>query len=283
MHYISKMLALFFVVPMLFVSLSSVASAQIFSPYFYYSSSSEGNAGGINFGDEDIIRYNSLTQTWSMFLDMSDTGITNDVDAFSIKSDESNTYLLSFDITTTVTGIGSVERNDIVKFVASSTGTNTAGTFSMYIDGSDIGLTTTDENINALDYISTVNGVHKMLISTKGALSAGGITAGNEDVVNLSATSVGNNTVATFAIEVDGSSYAHGSEDIDALQFVDLEGTANDYYIFSFASDFATGSISGNSGDLFSFLPSYNSYGIFSNASAVGLAGENVDCFSLGE
>ena len=40
----------------------------------YVSSTSGGNAGGVSFADEDILEYNSGTNTWSMYFDGTDVG-----------------------------------------------------------------------------------------------------------------------------------------------------------------------------------------------------------------
>ena len=57
---------------------------------------------------------------------------------------------MSFDAAITLPNVGAVANTDIVQFNATSLGSNTAGTFSMYFNGVDVGLDTTAENIDGL-------------------------------------------------------------------------------------------------------------------------------------
>ena len=75
-----------------------------------------------------------------MFFDGSDVGVGGvDVDAASLLPDAS--ILMSFDAAITLGTLGTVADADIVRFVPTSTGSTTAGTFQLYFDGSDVGLT----------------------------------------------------------------------------------------------------------------------------------------------
>ena len=100
-----------------------------------------------------------------MFFDGSDVGVGNvDVDGFYLRPDGS--FLLSFDAPVSLTGLGTVDDSDIVRFVPTSTGSTTAGTFEWYFDGSDVGLSTNDEDIDGIGF--TADG--KLVISTLGGL-----------------------------------------------------------------------------------------------------------------
>lgn len=259
----------------------TTATAQSPTTYLYYSSLSSGTVSGIQFKDEDVLRYNTQTQTWEMFLDLSDVSITNNLDAFSTKYNEANTYLMSFEGATTIPGLGTVQGNDIVKFVATTTGTTTAGTFSLFIDGSDIGLNTSTEDIDAISYVSDGNNIESTFVSTQGGVTAGSFTAGNEDVFAINATSVGDTTVATFRMVLDGSETEHGDENIDALQFIRNLVTFDDIFLFSSTTDFQTGSVSGGSDDIFSYSTNSDSYALTIDASTIGFGDENVDAFAL--
>jgi hypothetical protein len=99
---------------------------------------------GISFAEEDILYFDGTN--WTMFLDMSDVISHVDVDAFTLLEDGS--VLLSFDNHEWVPGVGSVDDSDIVRFVPTSTGNQTAGTFSLYFDGDAHGFG--NERIDAL-------------------------------------------------------------------------------------------------------------------------------------
>src|SRR5690606_33443467 len=72
---------------------------------------------------------------------------------------------------------------DIARFTPYSLGNTTGGTFSWYVDGSDVGLTASGEKIDALDALPT----GQLLISTSGALAVpnpgGTFKAQDEDLV----------------------------------------------------------------------------------------------------
>ena len=59
------------------------------SDVLYLSSTSNGRAGDVAFNDEDILAYNTGTNTWSLYFDGSDVGVTGDVNAFALMSDGS--------------------------------------------------------------------------------------------------------------------------------------------------------------------------------------------------
>jgi len=72
------------------------------------------------------------------------------IDAFALAPD--GKLVMSFTQPAGVPGIvGTVDDSDLVKFNATSLGATTAGTFQRYFDGSDVGLTTDAEDIDALD------------------------------------------------------------------------------------------------------------------------------------
>lgn len=85
------------------------------------SSTANGTIGGVAFADEDVIQHNVAANSWSMVLDLSDVGVTSDIDALARLANGS--YLMSFDISTSVPGVGTVADSDIVSFTATSTGT----------------------------------------------------------------------------------------------------------------------------------------------------------------
>jgi len=176
--------------------------------------------------DEDIVYYDTGTGTWSLYFDGSDVGLGGtDIDAFHVRANGS--ILMSFDSTTfSVTGLTggpngtTVEDRDIILFTPTSTGTTTAGSFSFYFDGSDVGLTTSSsEDIDAI--YEEVGGA--LLISTLGNPTVTGLSGlADEDILRFTGT-FGSATSGSFTHYFDGSDVGLGATsggDIDGIGFV---------------------------------------------------------------
>ncbi|MEL6383707.1 MAG: Ig-like domain-containing protein [Cyanobacteria bacterium J06626_18] len=193
---------------------------------------------------QDIIQFDGTN--YSLFFDGSDVGIAGaEINAFDAISDTE--ILLSFDNPIAIAGLGTVDDSDIVKFTATSLGENTAGSFSLVFDGSDLGLSSGGEDIDGLVGLS--NG--DLLISVNGNLNPGsGAIAANEDVVLFTPTSTGATTAGNFALFADGSDVGLSDEDIDAFG----TDTSGDLYI-SFTNSFTTASTSGQDEDVAIFAP----------------------------
>lgn len=149
-------------------------------------------------GDEDILYFDG--QDWSIYFDGSDVGLAGvDLNAFIIV--DPNTLLLSFMQPVTIDGLGKVDDSDILQFNATSLGNTTAGSFSLYFDGSDVGLTNASEDIDALDLLSD----GRLLVSTVGAYAVTGASGKGDDVLGFSPSSLGATTSGTWAMYFDGS------------------------------------------------------------------------------
>ena len=217
----------------------------------YVSSTSGGNAGGVSFADEDILAYDTATGTWSMYFDGSDVGLNSnnsqDVDAFHLLPDGS--ILLSIVGDTTIPNVGSVDDSDIVRFVPTSLGPNTAGTFEMYFDGSDVGLTTNGEDIDAI----FVTAAGEIIISTSGGNAVPGLNRlADEDLLLFTPTSLGANTSGTWSLAFDGSDIGLTSSTEDTWGVWADEST-NDLYL-TFRDSFAVPGTSGVGADVLGCL-----------------------------
>ena len=190
---------------------------------FFFSLSAPTTLGGTTYQDEDVVFYDE--GEYSMYFDGSDVGLTAAIDALEVFNDGS--ILLSFAQNLTVPGVpGVVAAADVVRFAPTSTGSTTAGTFAMYFDASDIGLTTTNENIDAIEWFDFVT-FQVFYFSTDGAFSTTvpSVTTGqDEDVTGCLVVSTGANTVCgSFAPVIDGADPGVGlaadSEDLNGLSF----------------------------------------------------------------
>ena len=243
----------------------------------YVSSTTGGNLNGLRFRDEDILLFDSVTGTWSLHFDGSDVNLGGsgiDLRAFHINSDGS--ILMSFSNTVNLPGIGNVNAQDIVRFIPSSTGNNTAGTYEFYFDGSDVGLTNNNEKIDAIAF--TPDG--RLLVSTQGSAFVPGVSAADEDLLVFNPSSLGTATSGSWQRYFDGSDVGltQNSEDIKGA-WVDGNG---DIYLTTL-NNFNVPGASGDSSDIFTFTPNstgVNTSGTFApfwDGSANGFAGENID------
>src|SRR5688572_9476730 len=212
---------------------------------FYGSFGSNGTVGGVAFADEDIVQFNG--STWSLFLDGSDVGLGS-VDLFGFYNLDADSVLMSFNTSVTLGGV-SYTANDIARFDATSLGSTTAGTFSMYFNGADVGLSGSAENIDALEVLPD----GKILISTTGNPAVTGVTsAADEDILAFTPTTLGTNTSGTWAMYFEGSDVGldTSTEDIDALD-VDPNGTI----YLSTTGLFSVMGVSGDDEDVFVCTP----------------------------
>ena len=216
------------------------------SAYLFSFLNSATLEGGVKVRKEDIVRYDG--EQFSLFFDGSDLELNTfktRITAFDAISDTE--ILMSFNQEITLAGAGLVDGKDIVKFTASSLGEATAGTFELYLDGSDVGLTTNGENIDAITGLPDGS----LLISTRGRANAQGVGANDEDLLLFSPASLGENSSGSWSMYFDGSDVGladSAAEDIDAVS-IDAAGRL----IFSTLGGFDVTTLAGADEDVFAF------------------------------
>jgi Zn-dependent M28 family amino/carboxypeptidase len=246
----------------------------------YLGSSTAGTAGSVAFQDEDILVKNMGSGTWSMYIDGSDIGLTNtDIDAFEKLNDGS--VLMSFDSDFTLTGFGTVDDSDILRFTPTSTGDTTAGAWSWYFDGSDVGLTTTDEDIDAFDLLPD----GRLIMSFLGNVSVTGVSGVDEDLLAFTPSQLGATTSGTWAWYFDGSDVGlstTSNEDVNGV-WVD---TAGKVYLTTLGNFSVTG-VSGDGSDIFTCTPgslgstTTCTWAMYWDGSLNGFSGEDTDSISI--
>ena len=172
---------------------------------------------GLLLDDSDIIKFEkNLDDSYSseIYFDGSDVGLTRggeDIDAFSLLSN--GDLLLSTRGSFSVNG-ASGRDEDIIKFSPTSLGSRTRGSWDIYVDGSDVGLSNNSEDIDALGLKDG-----KLYFSTTGNFSVPGISGEDEDVFSFAPSFVGSNTSGTYdsTLFFDGSVYGIGGNDISAI------------------------------------------------------------------
>jgi hypothetical protein len=165
----------------------------------YLSSSTDGTIGDLQFRDEDIVGFDLTSHGAFLAFDGSDVGITVDLDAFAWGAD--GTLLLSLQEAATVPGVGKVDDSDILHFTPTVLGRQTTGSFSLYFDGSAVGLTADGEDVDGLEILED----GRLLLSTRGDVDVPGLEGKNEDLLLFTPSRLGDNTAGAFTLYFDGS------------------------------------------------------------------------------
>ena len=147
--------------------------------------SSTTGAADLSFTDADIlqlaIQSNGQYQ-YELYFDGSDAGLSTsaeDIDAFTMLQDGSIVISTAGSFSVPAVGGGTLTGSgeDLLRFVPSLLGPATAGAWSIYFDGSDVGLSGSTENIDAIAVLSNgyllVSTVDAPSDSTDQALGAG--------------------------------------------------------------------------------------------------------------
>lgn len=222
--------------------------AQAFTPpvaTLYFSWANNGRIGDFFFKQEDIVIYDALTSTWDVYFDGSDVGLLGvNVDAFTLLEDGS----ILFSVDSDVQPLGDLEKvddADIVHFIPTSIGSNTAGSFELYLDGSEYGLddpgSGPDTDIDVIGFspegnllISTVNDFSGSLLGSFAA----------EDLAYWDTTGL----IPAWTVYFDGSDVGLTTEDENVNgAWIDETGL-----IFLTTTDsFDVTAISGDGSDIF--------------------------------
>ncbi len=230
-----------------------------------------GTVAGVAYADEDVLTYDN---GWTVLFDGSAHGLPKDVDALAILADGS--VLLSLDAQVmNLPGIGSapVDDSDIVRYVPAT------GQYSWYFDGSDVGLTTLAEDIDALAVLPGGD----LLISTSGVAAVPGVKTADEDVLRFHGTVGSDATTGAWSLYIDGADLSASLGDIDAIAV-----SGSNVYL-SAEAEVTLGDQSMAPGDVFlcaDLTPgdatSCASLSLFWQGTAAGLAaGANVDALEL--
>ena len=244
----------------------------------YLSLSGNGSVGGVTYADEDVLSFDSNSSIWAMVIDGSDIGLTiNDIDALHRLADGS--FLISLQRAQDVGTLGVVDDSEMVRFVPTSLGDTTAGTFEKYVDGTDVGLAAGGEDIDAFGVLAD----GRPVASTLNNFFVG-ISGEDEDLIVLDNPVLGDPTSGTWLLYFDGTDVdlTDSSEDINAL-WLDTNG---DIYLSASGSFTVTGA-SGDGASIFVCTPitlgddTSCTYTLFWDGAANGLSGANIDGLTI--
>ncbi len=236
---------------------------------------------GLSVRDDDILGFDTDTDTWAMYFDGSDVGVGGtDLNAFELLANGS--ILMSFNTNVTAGGLA-VTPVDIVRFIPTQLGPNTAGTFTWFFRGASVGLANTSSNV--IDAL-TLTGDGGLLLSTAGSFSVPGVSGRDEDLLLFTPNQAGDYSSGAFSLFFDGSDVGL-SESADEDIWDVWQGSGNNELYLTTKGAFSVPGLSGDAVDIFICTPGSLgantdcTYRLFWDGSTHGLTGEVVDGFSI--
>ena len=235
-----------------------------------------GSLAGVQ--KKDVVSFDGTDYT--MVFDGSDLALGG-VRLDAVARLSAGSLLMSFATPLTLPGVGAVDDSDVVRFDATSLGTTTAGTFTMWLHGSDVGLTTDGEDIDAVALLAD----GRVLLSTQGWAVVPGLKGvPGQDILAFTPIALGSTTTGSFAYYLDGSDVglSTSTENIDAIDV-----GADGHLALSTTANFSVQGVGGTGDDVFECVPTSlgsNSACAFSTTlvlagAAAGLAGLGVAGF----
>ncbi len=172
---------------------------------------------GVRIRDDDVVA--SDGQNFAKLIDGGDIGLSDlEIDALAVV-DRSH-FLISFSDDFTVDrdhllpGItGLIRDEDVVLFEARCLGEQTRGVFRLFLDGSEIGLTDDDADIDAIELLADGS----LLLSVAGEFRIGKERIKPGDVVKFTPSASGYDKNGTWNIYAKGGESPIEGQDIDAL------------------------------------------------------------------
>lgn len=250
-------------------------------PILFASTTTAGAIDGMAYRNEDILGHRLESGGWFKLFDGSDVGLGgNNVDAFSLMDDGS--LLLSLAQPQTLDGVGQVNPQDIVRFVPTSLGGTTQGHFEWYLHGSDAGLTTAGENVDAIGWTAD----YRLVISTSGSFSVRGsngveFTGRDEDLI-----AANDGSFSTWQMYFDGGDVRLADREED-VRSVWIEPVSGRLYL-TVKGALEIGEISGSASDVFACTPlalgarTRCTFNVFWRGDDHGLGGQPIDGLEFG-
>ena len=212
--------------------------------HYLVSTEDDGSVDGLDYANEDILRFDPILGRWTIHVDGSDIlPATANVDAYTVLED--GTLLFSFSAPTSISGVGTVDDSDLVRFSASALGEETSGIFELYFDGSDVGLDSGSEDIDAVATDS--NG--DLLVSLLGRATVSGINVADEDILRFIPTALGSSTSGSWSLYLDGSDVGLGGNSGEDVWGVHSNETDTELYL-STRGNYNVDGVSGSGGEI---------------------------------
>lgn len=265
----------------------TVEAPPVSGDIIYISLASSATVAGMDIRDEDILAYDTDSNTWTLYFDGSDVGLSaSDVNAFDLRADGS--ILMSLNTLATVPADNNETLNvtpvDILRFKPKTLGSVTTGTFELFFQGAAVGLeNTTSEVIDALAVFP--NG--DLLLSLAGSYDLPGVVAGrDEDLIRFAPSQPGVYSSGTFSYYFEGSDVGLSDTSDEDVSGVWLDPGSDDIYL-STKGVFSVAGLNGDGTDIFICTPSSVgsttacSFRAFWSGALRGLSGELIDAFDI--
>jgi hypothetical protein len=264
----------------------------------YMSFNKAGVIQDIAFTAGDVLRYWTDTGEFELFIDMSDLGLKGNLTALGYGVDDGcwwscdYTFLFGFAAKYTYFDLGTVQPQDLVAFLPESVGWDTAGWIDFAFDGSDVGLTTTDETLDAVGMPDWFYG--ELFVSTTGRAKVpynlASLVTADEDVARFSSDwYLGQNTSGVWWPFFDGSAYRLGDLDVIGADYGSDYNRQGSVLWLSFNAAKTIDGVAYAPGDIAECFDSWNdedeqcdSFAKFFDASDAGIAGVKIDAFEVG-
>jgi hypothetical protein len=191
--------------------------------------------------DADIFSWNG--STYARFFDASAAGLPGNADIDGLVVIDANTIYMSFNRNggVNVPGIGTVQDEDIVLY--------DAGSWSLYLDGSAVGLS--DSNGEDIDAFEIINGT-TLILSTVGNVEPSPSLPGtqrDEDVLQCVHNGIAPITSCSWSEYFDGSDIALNNSGNEDVKGIALNGTGD--LVLSTYGDYVVPGLSGDGNDIF--------------------------------
>ena len=221
-----------------------------FREALWVSAAVDGLGGNAAIKRGDIATRKTAAGQWQIVFDASDVGITANLAAFERLPNGS--ILMSLGTAQNVPGLGKVTPQDIIRFAPTALGDTTAGTFLWFLDGSDVGLSTTGEKIDAISMQRDIQQPLRISITGAGSVprqSGGTLKVADEDVFNYVGT-FGANSVGKWRGTPNSVVPGMAREDVSGMTRVEMIPQHNSLTLLSFDSAFTIGGQAGGPFDV---------------------------------
>ncbi len=223
------------------VLLSIVFASPVSATTIILSTNTGQTLGGLSFGNDALAEYNPTTDVATLFLDGSLlTGTGTNIDSVHIL--DSGNIILSTTGTATLGGL-SFGKKDLIEY------NPTTDTSTLYFDGA---LFSGNSDIDA----AYINGSANIILSTTGNTTLGGLSFGNDDLIEY------NPTTDTATLFLDGNLLTGNGTNIDAAHIL-----SSGNIILSTAGAATLGGLSFANGDLAEYNPTTDLATLYFNES----------------